>query len=183
MSSPQPHPVTIRHKVRLFRRNRRGWAVVEFALIAPLFFALLFAMLEYALMFLAGQVLETATQDAARLVQTGQAQAAGFDKDQFKQQLCDRLVALFHCETGVVIDVKSFPSFAAITPEELAPPITDGEFSGTNRYEPGNRNDIVLVRVYYPWQFYVTNLGFNVSNLSGGKRLLMASFASRNEPF
>jgi hypothetical protein len=37
--------------------------------------------------------------------------------------------------------------------------------------------------VFYPWQFYVLNLGFNVTNMTGGKRLLMASFAFRNEPF
>jgi len=44
--------------LRRFRRNRGGSAVVEFALVAPLFFALLFAIIETALMFFASQVLE-----------------------------------------------------------------------------------------------------------------------------
>ena len=44
--------------LRRFRRNRGGSAVVEFALVAPMFFALLFAIIETALMFFASQVLE-----------------------------------------------------------------------------------------------------------------------------
>ena len=49
--------------LRRFRRNRRGSAAVEFALVAPIFFGLLFAILELAMVFFASQVLETVTQD------------------------------------------------------------------------------------------------------------------------
>ena len=49
--------------MRRFRRDRRGSAAVEFALVAPVFFALLFAILETGIMFLAGQVLQTVAQD------------------------------------------------------------------------------------------------------------------------
>ena len=45
--------------MRRFRRNRRGSAAVEFALIATPFFALLFAIIETSIVFFAGQVLET----------------------------------------------------------------------------------------------------------------------------
>src|SRR5580704_3620597 len=60
--------------MRRFQRNRRGSAAIEFMLIAPLFFGLLFAIIETAIMFFASQVLETITQEAARMVMTGQAQ-------------------------------------------------------------------------------------------------------------
>ncbi len=50
---------SVRNAVRRFRRNRRGSAAVEFALVAPVFFALLFAIIESAMVFFAGQVLET----------------------------------------------------------------------------------------------------------------------------
>ncbi|MGB3273007.1 MAG: TadE/TadG family type IV pilus assembly protein [Xanthobacteraceae bacterium] len=184
MSTLPPPAVTLRHRARLFRRNRHGSAAVEFALVAPLFFALLFAMLEYALMFFAAQVLETATQDTARLVLTGQAKAGNFDRDKFKEEFCKHIVALFNCETGIAIDVNAYDSFGAIGPGDLALPLDkDGNFTGTMRYNPGNQNQIVVVRVFYPWQFYVLNLGFDVTNMAGGKRLLMASFAFRNEPF
>src|ERR1700755_2096632 len=74
MSSPAGSTATWRKTLRRFGRSRRGSAAVEFALVAPVFFALLFAIIESAIVFFAGQVLETITQDSARLIATGQAQ-------------------------------------------------------------------------------------------------------------
>ena len=48
MSSPAVSTATVRNALRRFRRNRRGSAAVEFALVAPMFFALLFAIIETA---------------------------------------------------------------------------------------------------------------------------------------
>jgi len=41
----------------------------------------------------------------------------------------------------------------------------------------------VVVRLFYQWPLLVTGLGYNISNLSGSKRLLSATAAFRNEPF
>ena len=78
MSSPAAATGSLRTALRRFRRNRRGSAAVEFALVAPVFFALLFAIIETAIVFFAGQVLETVTQDSARMIMTGQAQTANY---------------------------------------------------------------------------------------------------------
>ena len=72
MPSSAVATISVRNAIRRFRRNRRGSAAVEFALVAPVFFALLFAIIETGLMFFAGQVLETGTQDSARLMYTHQ---------------------------------------------------------------------------------------------------------------
>ena len=70
-----PHPlISIGNALRRLRRDRQGSAAVEFALVAPMFFGLLFAIIETAMVFFAGQVLETVTQDSARTIMTGQAQ-------------------------------------------------------------------------------------------------------------
>jgi hypothetical protein len=50
-------------------------------------------------------------------------------------------------------------------------------------YNPGGHGDIVVVRLFYAWPLFVTGLGYNISNLSGSKRLLVATAAFRNEPF
>ena len=44
-------------RLRSFRRSQDGSAAVEFAMIAPIFFALIFAVMETGLVFMAGQVL------------------------------------------------------------------------------------------------------------------------------
>jgi hypothetical protein len=37
--------------------------------------------------------------------------------------------------------------------------------------------------MFYQWPLFVTGLGYNVSNLTGNKRLLVATAAFQNEPF
>jgi hypothetical protein len=43
--------------------------------------------------------------------------------------------------------------------------------------------DIVVVRMFYQWQLFVTGFGYNISNLVGNQRLLVATAAFKNEPF
>ena len=38
-------------------------------------------------------------------------------------------------------------------------------------------------RLFYQYPVYVSLLGFNLSNINGGKRLLAATAAFRNEPY
>ena len=55
-------------------------------------------------------------------------------------------------------------------------------FINNMQYSPGGPGDIVVVRLFYQWPLFVTGLGYNISNLSGNKRLLTATAAFRNEP-
>jgi Flp pilus assembly protein TadG len=175
------HIRSFRNVLNRFRRNRRGATVVEFALVAPMFFALLFAIIETAFMFFASQVLETVTQDSARLIQTGRAQTGPYTAAQFKADVCARITVMFDCVNGISVDVQSYPSFASIN---VANPIDAGKnFTNPNNYSPGDPGDIVVVRLFYQYPVYVSLLGFNLSNITGGKRLLAATAAFRNEPY
>ena len=98
MSSPAVATASVRSVLDRFRRNRRGSAAVEFALVAPLFFCMLFAILETAIVFFAGQVLENATQESARLILTRQAQNTDMTETAFKTNLCDRIKVMFNCD-------------------------------------------------------------------------------------
>src|SRR5262249_25012141 len=98
-----------------FLRKRDGSAAVEFSIIALPFLALIFAIMETALVFFAGQTLETAVADASRLIMTGQAQNQGWSKDDFKTAVCAQLSGgLFDCANGVLVDVKTYTSFSAV---------------------------------------------------------------------
>lgn len=178
MSSPAASSNNI---LRRFRRNSRGSAVVEFALVAPVFFAMLFAIIEIALVFYANQVLETITGDNARTIMTGQSQDAALTQAQFKTQVCSKVAALFDCVNGISIDVQNYNQFSSIN---IASPIDAGKnFVPPNNYLPGGPGDIVVVRVFYQWPIFVTALGYDISNLSGSKRLLSATAAFQNEPY
>jgi Flp pilus assembly protein TadG len=172
---------TVRNTWRRFRRNRRGSAAVEFALVAPLFFALLFAIIETAIMFFASQVLETITQESARQILTGQAQTAGLSKVQFQNNVvCPQIPALFTC-ANISIDVESYSSFSSVVINSQID--SSGNFINNMQYNPGGPGDIVVVRLFYQWPLFVTGLGYNIANLSGHQRLLVATAAFRNEPY
>jgi Flp pilus assembly protein TadG len=167
--------------LRRFRRNRRGSAAVEFALVAPVFFAVLFAIIELALVFFASQILETVTQDTSRLIMTGQAQNASYTQASFKDAVCAKLTVMFDCVNGVSIDVQSYKQFSTV---DIADPIDAGKnFVPPNNYLPGGPGDIVVVRLFYKWPLFVTGLGFNPANIAGNKRLLTATAAFQNEPY
>lgn len=182
MSSPAAPTAFARDIFRRFGHNRRGSAIVEFALVAPLFFALLFAILETAIMFFASQVLETITQESARQIMTGQAQAAGYTSSQFLTNVvCPQIPALFTC-ANISVDVESDPAaFSNIT---ISNPIVGGSFNtAAMNFNPGGSCSIVVVTLYYQWPIFVTGLGYNISNLNGSKRLLSGTAAFRNEPY
>ena len=167
--------------LRRFVSQRRASTTIEFGLLAAPFVALIFATLQTAIIFFAGQSLETAAATAGRLVLTGQAQTAGWSAAEFKQQVCNAIAGLFNCQSGIYVDVETYSSFAAAN---LNLPITNGTFNTANLgFNPGGPGDIVVVRLYYQYPVYVNLLGFNLSNLNGGANLLAATAVFKNEPY
>lgn len=167
------------HLLRRFRRDRKGQVAVQFAMIALPFFMMMFAIIETALIFFANQALETATQDTARLIMTGQVQLGGMTAGTFKSSLCGRLSGLIDCAGGVDVDVKSYPSFSNVS---IANPISNGKYVNPTGFSPGKAGDIVVVRTFYQWPTFVSGLGYDPGNLDNKKRLLVATAAFRNEP-
>jgi Flp pilus assembly protein TadG len=168
---------------RRFLRHQSGASAVEFGLILLPFLALMFAIMETALVFFADQTLQTAVADSARLIMTGQAQNGSFQQSDFKNAVCARVYGLFDCANGIYVNVQTYSSFGAIT---YTPPLdAQGHLVTSNfTYQPGGPGDIVVVQLFYKWPIYVSlmNLG-NLSNMSGSNRLLVATAAFRNEPY
>ena len=103
--------------IRRFITQSEAGTTIEFALLAAPFVAGLFAILQTALVFFAGQTLETAAAASARLIFTGQAQTAGWTAAQFKSQVCNQIHGVFNCNNGVYVDVETYPSFSAVNTE------------------------------------------------------------------
>ena len=164
-----------------FRRDETGVTAVEFGLVALPFFALMFAILETALVFFAGQTLETAVSNAARLIRTGQAQQQGFDANDFKDQICVLVMSLFDCDAKLVFDVRTYETFDSVN--LLKPVDEDGNLVTDFIYEPGQGGEIVVVRAFYEWPTFSSLLGLDLSNMANGTHLLSATAAFRNEPF
>lgn len=173
----------LRRLVVSFGRHTDGTAAVEFGIIVVPFFALLFAIIELALVFWASQVLETAVSDTSRLIMTGQAAQQGFDKAKFKTELCNRVLGLFNCGSAMMIDVRTANNFGTAN---LGKPTfkANGEIDDAGfQYQAGGPGDIVVVRVMYEWPLILRTFGLDLADTPSGKRLIMSAVAFRNEPY
>jgi Flp pilus assembly protein TadG len=162
-----------------FWRNQSGGAAVDFALVVLPFLAVLMAIIESAIVLLAGQVLQTATTNAARQIMTGQAQNAGWSATQFKDYVCGGLTVMFNC-SKLNIDVRDFPNYAAIT----LPSATnaDGTLAST-AFQSTSPGDIVVIRLIYQWPILASGLGIGLVNSANSTNTLVATAAFRNEPY
>ena len=184
-----------------FRADPKGSVAVEFGLVAIPYLALMFAIFQTALVVFTGQVLDTALQDAARLIMTGQARsmtAQNFATG--PNGVCSHITALFDC-TGAYnagtlqIDIRSPSSFASAvltSPTVSGNSINWGTANGQPLYSQPGTSQIVIVRAAYLEPIYlsfpVVFMGASMdSNLrtsgSSTSRLILSTVAFRNEPF
>jgi Flp pilus assembly protein TadG len=168
---------------RQFAISKKASAAVEFGLVAAPFFALLMGLFQTALVFFAGRVLDVTTLQASRYILTGEAQNANYTQSQFATYVCNNTFALFTC-ANFMINVNISDSFADANTS--LPTLTfnnKGAVTNTWTYAPGGPNDIVVVQVMYQWPVVGGPLGFTLSNLSNGNRLLMSTTVFKNEPY
>ncbi len=177
------------------RANQRGSAAVEFALVAPLFLALVFSILEAGWFFFVNSAVEQANATAARLIRTGQAQNAAdadgnpiYSKDAFYNEIC-RVVSTFgDCDKALTVDVSRFASFDALAADisnpvcrdQDDPTIQGAQFSASDY---GAQNEIIRVRVCYLYKPVNPALGLKITTNTHGFKELVAQSIFRNEPF
>jgi Flp pilus assembly protein TadG len=168
--------------VRRLAGDRRGAAALEFGLIAVPLGALMVAILQTSLTFFAQQTLETTAEKSVRQLMTGQAQAAGMTQAQFNTLVCSKLPAFMKC-SKVVIDVQQATAFSSAT--TAAPTLTyDASGKITNKtYAPGGPGTINVAKIMYVWNVQKGPLGFDLSNMPGGTRLLIATSVFKTEPY
>jgi len=170
--------------LRRYRRSQSGVTAIEFAMVAPPFFALMLAIFEVGIMLFSEYVIEHGVSKAARMIRTGEVQTAELTTSEFKTLVCGNLAGYLDCAANLYVDVRAFDDFDLVSlPEPLTP---EGELSSevttSSQYQPGDPFQVVVVRVYYPWSLFTPGLS-QMSNMSNGRRLIAAGAAFRNEPY
>lgn len=181
------------HRPHALWRDRRGATIVEFALVATPFFALIMAVLVTSLSYFVQETLETSVEKAARNIVTGRTQAAddassksGKSKaelaERFRQAGCASLPAFLPC-SRLAVEVKSAGDWT--TMDNTPPQVTldaNGRIANTFAYDLGNQGSIVSVRFMYLWPVQTAPL-FDFSNMGRGRRLLMATSVAKSETY
>lgn len=176
-----------------FRRARGGATVVEFALVAFPFFALVTGILDTAMLFWASQTLDDALADAARTVQTGQFQGANagvtdpaMALENLRKELCRANGAerwtLFKC-ADVKLDVRVYESVGAgkaIAP--LDPQTRDWSPDFGKSYANARASTIVVVQAAVKYPSFTLTFPMTAA-FADGSRLLQSVQVFRTEPF
>lgn len=170
---------------RAFVRDQRGVTAIEFGLLAPPFFLIVGAILETSVVFLSTQILDTALQDTARLVRTGQMQST--TAETFRNEMCGRLYGLFNCDK-LHVEVQVLTRFDAA---EITPPVNFAcrtreeceKWTRDQTYTPGQTSNIMVAQVYYRWPIILDFYGMTLANMPFGERVVGAATVFQNEPF
>jgi Flp pilus assembly protein TadG len=175
--------------LRRLIRDERGVAAVEMAIIGPPFLLTLLSIVELGLILTTQALLDGATRNAARLIRTGQVNAAGNTIGTFQTLLCNDMSMLLSnatCTDNVLIDVISTSNatdFAALT---FAPCNSNAGSGGPKPcpFNPGNCADLVAVQVVYNRPFIIPWVGSLLSLASNSQNTtLQSTVVFRNEPF
>lgn len=168
------------HRVSRFGKDVRGVAAIEFAMLAFPFFLIVFAILETTSVFIGEMNLNQAVARASRFVRTGEIVGASLDENGLRQKICDEIGYMLECKS-IVIDLRSYSKFTDVP--TLAP-IAGGELNrGSFGFDKVNPGQIMALRAFYEWPLYTDIFRMFLSDLNGGRHLLMSVAVFKTEPF
>lgn len=162
--------------------DETGTTAVEFGIVAIPFILILVGLLEMGLMFAAGTVLEGGTQEAGRMVRTGQIQAAGDPEAAFRAALCDHVDTFMNCDdlTYEVIELGDAGFHGASAVE---PVIDEDGVMHPRPFDPGEENSVVLIRAAYLYPIKTPLFAHLLADSAGNRKLFLSTVVIRNEPY
>lgn len=179
---------------RIFR-SRDGAAAIEFAMLAIPYFMIVFAILETFIAYTGEQLVANAVDTMARKLRTGSITAANTDRTAFRRTFCNEVSIMIKCSEEeiatpdkLLLDVRSFPSFADIPGDIPLDSSQDLDTTSVNNYTPGAQKTINMVRAYYRWDVVTDLLRPYITNVrpSGGRPnyfLIVETATFRNEDY
>lgn len=168
--------------VRRLVRDESALAALEFAMVGPIFLLLIMGVLENGLTLWQQSMLDNATRDAARLIETGQQQGGGTN---FATKLCNEISGLMQC-SALQYRVQTGSTFAGISSTLSIG--SGGTATGFTAY-PNTLSSTglsagkdTLVQVIYTRSYIVPWLGKAMSGTNDYKQLLSTA-AFQIEPY
>lgn len=165
--------------LRRFCSERKGVVAIEFVILAPVFFLVVFALLESCIAFAAQQLMTNATDDIARQFRTGQFKADDMNEEKLHDLICARMTVLFPSDCPALsVDLRQFDTF-----REAANALRSEIVPSSPEVDPGDALSKNVLRVSYGWPILMSFLHDVLSGKRDGKKLLFATTTWQNEPF
>lgn len=132
---------------RRFLKDRRGATAVEFALVAPLLIALIFASIEAGWTMLQTIMLDRALDRTVRMLRIGQIPNP--TQESVRAVVCQDAMVLANCDTSLTLEFvkinngSGYPSDSARCINRSTP------IRPVLQFDPGSRTDTVFVRACF----------------------------------
>lgn len=167
--------------IRNWLKNEEAATAVEFAMIAMPFCYLLIGIIEMSLMFVGMSTLDSATDQAARLIRTGQVQQTNGDPEQmFKDALCNASSTFLNCSLieYEVVRMDGFADFSnyPASYDEL------GNFQSQG-FDAGSVNDVILIRATYKYPLITPLIGSLLADGDGKSKRFISTVVLETEPY
>jgi Flp pilus assembly protein TadG len=193
MSAPLPR--FVRRRWGRLRRDQRGAAAVEFALVSPLLILFVVGIVEVAMILFVSALLEGSVREAARYGITGYTVSGASRIDTVRGIVAANTAGMIDM-SKVTITSLTYSSFTNIgQPEPFDDANGNGihdtgesytDVNGNGKWDPdmgapgvGGPGDVVVYTVSYNWPLLTGYL----SDLMGLNIPLSSSYAVRNEPW
>ncbi len=176
----------------MFRRrniikNERGATALEFALIAPVFFGFILAIIDVGAYFLVAGQLQHGVVQAARQIRTGNVIGSNTaSRDLFRAAVCSEIVTgMFgDCNVNIRVYVNAFDSYGNVVIPTNYDTDNDGVIEDTETvFNTGGPGCPVIVRAFYNYTTIVPGLQNVLAAVVPGTVYITAASAFRNEPF
>lgn len=175
-------------RIRRFYRCLNGATAIEFAFFSIPFTFLLIGIVEISMLSAAGTLLQGSTDDAARLIRTGQAQNSGDPQAAFEDMLCEKVSLLINCD-GLIYEAISIDENTAgfgdlsANMDLVAPSFDeDGQLEASG-FDTGDENSLVIIRVAYNYPLITPFVGPFLSDDNDNTKLLLSTAIIQNEPY
>ena len=180
-----------------FKRDNKGTTAIEFAILGIPFVALLFGIIELAVLFFVQSTTQHALETVSREIRTGEFQAVSDNAQDFEDKICAAMSGVGNCD-NLRVDIVSSGTGKfkglVLPASPVAPPPGETEAEKEIRenappampastYASTAGGDVVIVRVQYVHQLAVPSALTKLSNASGNTHVISVTTAFKNEPF
>jgi Flp pilus assembly protein TadG len=168
------------------KQDKDGVAAIEFTLLAPIFFALIFGTIEMGYLFLKINMLNNAVAVVSKVIYTGAASDGSVTYEDIEDSICENIYFVgSNCAGNLHIELTEISSFSDFPTTVAECEDTDLNITPSVSYNPGSAKSIIFMRACFMTDILMPGLAFglNLEKTANNKFAIISSTAFVNEPF
>ena len=174
--------ISIRDRIAAFARDNGGNATLEFIVLTPFLFYMIFSIAEAGVLMTRTVMLDRGVDIAIRDLRLGLT--PGITHDGLKDKICEQAFLLGGCDTGLLLELVTVADAASFPAGETNCIDRTGEVAPTISFTPGARSEIMFVRACVVVDPIFPGIGLAAmlpADASGGHAIVVQT-AFMNEP-